>query len=221
MTAAETAVDTREMVAVHSAFRREFRQAPGLIASVADGDGERARTVRDHLRMCLDMLHRHHAGEDELLWPKLLDRVPADLAPIVELMERQHDGIHAALEQVRPLLERWSADARADDRARLVEAVERLEVLLVEHLDVEERQLLPIAGRSLTQAEWDELGEHGMGGIPKRRLPMTFGMIMKDADPDVIRQMLTHAPAPVRVVLPRLAPRAYARYARAVHGRRS
>jgi DUF438 domain-containing protein len=167
--------------------------------------------------MCLDMLHRHHAGEDELLWPKLLDRVPADLAPTVELMERQHEGIHAALQQVLALLEPWSVDPRAGARDRLVEEMERLQTLLVEHLDMEEKHLLPIAGRSLTPAEWNELSEDGIGGIPKRKLAMTFGMIMKDADPHVIRQILSRSPAPVRVLLPRLAPRAWARYAGKVY----
>jgi hemerythrin-like domain-containing protein len=218
MPTAGSGVDTREMVAVHSAFRREFRQAPALIGSVTDGDRKRAGVVRGHLQMLLDMVHRHHAGEDELLWPKLLGRVPAELAPTVELMERQHEGIHAGLQQVLALLERWSADARAGDRDRLVEAMERLQVLLLEHLDAEEQQLLPIAGRSLTPAEWNELSEDGLGGIPKRKLAMTFGMIMKDADPQVIRQMLSRSPAPVRVLLPRLAPRAYARYAGKVYG---
>jgi hypothetical protein len=41
---------------------------------------------------------------------------------------------------------------------------------------------------------------------------------MKEADPEVIRQMLAHAPLPVRVLLPRLAPRVYTRYVRKVYG---
>ena len=30
------------------------------------------------------------------------------------------------------------------------------------HLDEEEREILPLAARHITQAEWDELGEHGI-----------------------------------------------------------
>jgi hemerythrin-like domain-containing protein len=218
MPAAETTVDTREMVAVHSAFRREFRQAPDLIRSVGDGDRARAAVVGEHVQLMLDMLHHHHSGEDELLWPKLQTRVAAELAPIVELMERQHEGIHAVLEEALPLLARWRADAAAADRDGLADALTRLNVLLVEHLAAEEEQLLPIAARSVTQDEWNELGQKGMAGIPRSKMAMTFGMIMKDGDPEVIRQMLSHAPLPVRVLLPRLAPRAYAKYVRRVHG---
>ena len=46
-------------------------------------------------------------------------------------------------------------------------------------------------------------------------------MFMYDGDPDVIRHMLSSAPPLVRALLPRIAPRAYARYCRRVHGTRN
>ncbi|WP_448624095.1 hemerythrin domain-containing protein [Geodermatophilus sp. URMC 64] len=213
MTAAQT-IDTREMVVVHTAFRREFTEAPALIRSVAAGDRERVRRVGDHVQLMLEMLHHHHDGEDRLLWPKLLDRVEVDLRPVIELMERQHQGIHAELGRATESLARWRDTAGADEREQLAGCVERLTALLEEHLAAEEERLLPLAARCLTQQEWDQLGEEGMGGIPKKQLPTVFGMIMKDGDPEVIRTMLSHAPPPVRVLLPRVAPRLYARYAR-------
>ena len=41
---------------------------------------------------------------------------------------------------------------------------------------------------------------------------------MYDADPEVIRAMLAHAPLVPRLLMPHLAPRVYARYVRRVHG---
>ncbi len=41
---------------------------------------------------------------------------------------------------------------------------------------------------------------------------------MYRADPEVIRGMLSHAPLVPRLLMPWLAPRAYARYARRLHG---
>jgi hypothetical protein len=213
-----TGIDTREMVAVHSAFRREFAQAPALVSGVPVGDTQRAATVADHLQLVLEMLHHHHDGEDRLLWPKLHARVEAELTPIVELMERQHGGIHAELEQARALLGRWRGAAAETEREQLAASLERLSSLLGEHLVAEEAQLLPLAARCLTQQEWNELGEEGMASIPKRQMPMVFGMIIKDRDPGVIREMISHAPLVPRLLLPRIAPRAYARYARRLHG---
>ena len=43
-------------------------------------------------------------------------------------------------------------------------------------------------------------------------------MVMYRADPEVIRGMLSHAPLLPRLVMPLLAPRTYARYARRLHG---
>jgi iron-sulfur cluster repair protein YtfE (RIC family) len=215
---ATTGIDTREMIAVHTAFRREFDQAPALVRAVPAGNRARTSRVADHVQLALDMLHHHHTGEDRLLWPKLLERVPAELAPTVELMERQHEGVHAELVQATAALERWRAGEGEVDRDELAASLERLTALLIEHLAAEEERILPLAAQSLTQAEWDEIGAEGMAGIPKKHLPMVFGMIMADADPEVIRGMLAHAPLLPRLVLPRVAPAVYGRYRRRLTG---
>jgi hemerythrin-like domain-containing protein len=211
-------VDTRDMLAIHSCFRREYGLAPELVRSVRPGDVERARVVADHLRLTGDFLHHHHTGEDKLLWPRLRDRVAAEMAPTVELMERQHEGIHAATEQIDAALARWREGAAETDRDQLADALEVLHARLTEHLAAEEQNLLPLAAANLTPGEWAQLGEEGMAGLPKKELPMVFGSIMYDADPATIKGMLAHAPLVPRLMLPFLAPRAYAKYARRVYG---
>ena len=49
------AVDTRDMVVVHTAFRREFGLAPALVRGVATGDRRRAGVVAQHLDMLTAM----------------------------------------------------------------------------------------------------------------------------------------------------------------------
>jgi hemerythrin-like domain-containing protein len=218
MSTAAPGVDTREMIAVHSAFRREFGLAPALVRGVAPGDVQRAGVVADHLELIGNFLHHHHAGEDKLLWPKLLERVPAELAPTVELMERQHEGVHEVIEEMNAALVRWRAGAAETDRDQLAGALDRLHALLVEHLAAEEQHILPLASRSLTEEEWGELGKDGMAAQEKNKLPMIFGMIMKDGDPEVIKGMLANAPLVPRLLLPFIGPRAYASYARRVYG---
>jgi hemerythrin-like domain-containing protein len=218
MSSAAPGVDTREMIAVHSAFRREFGLAPALVRAVAPGNLRRAQVVADHLELLGAFLHHHHVGEDRLLWPKLLERVPADLAPTVELMERQHEAVHEVIEEMTATLVRWRTGATEADRDQLADALDRLHTLLVEHLAAEEQHILPLAAGSLTAEEWGELGEDGMASQPRNKLPMIFGMIMKDGDPEVIRGMLANAPLVPRLMLPFVGPRAYARYARRVHG---
>ena len=57
----------------HAGMRQEF----GLIARVAAGplDPERAALAEDQLAMVLEVLHHHHTGEDDTIWPTLLARV--------------------------------------------------------------------------------------------------------------------------------------------------
>jgi hemerythrin-like domain-containing protein len=215
---AAAGIDTREMVVVHTAFRRELGAAPELVRGVAAGDRARAQVVGDHVQLLLDMLHHHHVGEDELLWPKLLARVPEELTPTVLLMEGQHEAIAQELATALESLPHWRAAAGAGEREELAAALERMHPLLVEHLAAEEDRILPLAAQALSQEEWDELGRRGMAAVPRPKLPMVFGMLMAEGEPEVLRMMIGHAPLVPRLVVPRIAPRAYGRYTRQVQG---
>ena len=211
------AVDTRDMLVVHDAVRREYGLAPAQVRAVAPGDATRAAVVADHLDLLGSLLHHHHAGEDRLLWPVLQPRVPAEVAATVASMEQQHEGISEALDDVGEALPRWRSGAAEPHREALAAALERLLERVTEHLAAEERHILPLAAEHMTPAEWQRLGEEGLGSLEKRRLPLVLGMLMYRADPVVIAGMLAHAPLLPRLLMPFLAPRAYARYARRVH----
>jgi len=71
----------------HSIFRGEFRRAPAMVRNVPDGDTHRAGVVAGHLQFLLEGLTDHHTAEDELLWPLLQQRVPAEVDPIIGTME--------------------------------------------------------------------------------------------------------------------------------------
>jgi hemerythrin-like domain-containing protein len=218
MTASPATVDTRDMVVVHDSIRRQFAQVPPLVRAVAAGDTSRAGVVADHLDLLGALLHHHHVGEDRLLWPLLQPRVDAELVPIVERMESQHDGIAQAQAAVTGALAHWRLAAGADEREALATAWEVMFERIREHLAAEEAHILPLAAAHVTPAEWQQLGEAGIGGLPRRQLPLVFGMVMYRADPEVIRGMLSHAPVLPRLLMPLLGPRTYARYARRLHG---
>ncbi|MCP3422341.1 hemerythrin domain-containing protein [Nocardioides pinisoli] len=210
--------DTRVMNTLHTFFRREHRLAGGLLRGVADGDTARAKVVGAHLDFLLRALHHHHTIEDRVLWPLLLERVPDELAPIVHLMESQHQRVDGLIGEIGALLPGWVRDADAVTANRLADLFDTLYVHLAEHLDAEEERLLPIAARCMTQAEWDHMGEVARREAPREEGMLALGMFQHDGDPEVFAQMLGDAPAPVRWLLPRLARRAFRRHALAVHG---
>lgn len=202
-------VDTRDMIVVHTALLRELRLAPALVDCAADRDPR----VAEHLAFVLDMLTHHHEGEDRLLWPKLTARVPEEQFGLVATMENQHAMVEECATEVRTALDGWRGTGQ-----ELSAALRRLHGVVAEHLRTEEEQALPLAALHLTRAEWREIGESGAASTPKSRLPLVLGMFMYEGDPEVLASMLATAPAPVRVLVPLVAPRVYARYCRRLHG---
>ena len=221
MTTAPTAtdlIDTRDMVCVHVFLRREFRLAAGVLREVRAGDRRRSRVVADHLEFITRFLHHHHTAEDELLWPRLLERVPDELAPIVHLMETQHEAVDSLLQQINDLLPRLAriGGHRGPRPAR--RPIRRAVSRLAEHLDAEEQRLLPLAARSVTLEEWHELGKAGVAVLPRSEMPLVLGMFQYQGDPLVVAQIAREAPPLIRSIVPLLARRAFRKHALSIHG---
>ncbi len=210
--------DTRDMLVVHGAFRREFRLAPGLVRRTHAGDVDRAKLVADHIALITTFLHLHHNGEDRHLWPMVLRNVDEAAAPVVLLMEAHHEAMSAQMDAIEELRGRFEATAGEAEREELAGACDRLVTLLNEHLDAEEARILPLAAQHISAQEWATLGEEGMGDIPKKQLPLAFGMMTHEGDPEVVAEMIAKAPLLVRLIVPPLARRAFKRYALRVHG---
>jgi hemerythrin-like domain-containing protein len=210
--------DVRMMVVVHTGFRRELRLAVPAVRSSAAGDLQRAATVADHVTLFTNAVHHHHTIEDELLWGRLTERVPADTQALVALMEQQHEAVAELLAGCPGLVARFREGARVEDRDALAEHLERLLAALCEHLDAEEAHVLPLMARYITPEEWVGFTEAGMSSIPKRLMLVGFGMLACEGDPEVIAIEVAKLPRPLRFVIPTLSSRAYRRYARKVHG---
>jgi iron-sulfur cluster repair protein YtfE (RIC family) len=197
--ATATKPDVQEMVVVHRMFRREYRLAPVLVRGVAAGDRPRAAVVAAHLRELTVMLHHHHQGEDDLVWPRLHARTPVS-AELVHRMERQHVEVGGLLGQLDELLPSWAAEPGLAQRESLAEVLDALAPALETHLDEEEREILPLIEQHLTAAEWDELGERAVAAIPKTRLLVLLGYVLEEASPSERQTMLGVLPPPVRLV---------------------
>lgn len=190
-----TALDTHDMVLVHRVFRRELTLLPRLVRA-AEGDPGTAERVGAHAQELLGFLHHHHSGEDDLVWPRLRARVALQ-QELVDRMEAQHEGVAARAAQVLSGLASWHGEP--DRTAVLADALDGLRAALVEHLDEEERSVLPLVASCFTQAEWDELGERGFAAVAKDRRLVTLGQILEDADDDERKAFLSHLPLPARL----------------------
>lgn len=210
--------DTGDMQIPHSIFRGEFRRAPGMVRNVPDGDAHRAGVVAGHLQFMLEGLTDHHTAEDELLWPRLQERVHGEVEHIIGVMESQHAQIHEMSETLASQVESWAADASSTRRDAVAGTCDSAISLLEEHLGAEEREILPLAARAISQSEWDEIGERAMGALPQDKRMLVLGTIRYWAPPEQSAAVASDIPRPVRPFVTALADRAFRKEAIAVHG---
>lgn len=204
--------DSRDMYVIHSAFRREFPAAPALVRAARDRAA--VNRVADHIMLITGILDLHHTGEDEMVWPKLLERGADEIAPLVETMEKQHAVLHHGLIDVEARTATWRQTGRSEDGEALARAIEAVVPPMLEHLATEEEHLLALIDKHLTDEEWAEVGSGGMGKAKKSQLPVIFGMVLRDGRPEHVATLKAVIPAPAWFIMSRLGPRAYDRYTR-------
>ena len=203
--------DVNEMRVIHRVFRRELTALPGLVRRAPAGDTARAQIVGQHAEFVLAGLQLHHEGEDENLWPLLLERA-APSTELIQTMQAQHERVHEAVDTATGLLESWRRTPTSELGEELATAVEQLNGALFEHLDAEEAEILPLAEEHVSVAEWARLGEHGRDSTPRSQLPIMFGAILEEANPSEKAHMMLLLPPPIRLLMKTLGARRYRRY---------
>jgi hypothetical protein len=90
---------------------------------------------------------------------------------------------------------------------------------LLEHLELEEREILPLASRHVTAAEWEQLAKHGNDEMRRDQLPLMFGALLEETSDEERTMMLDKQPLPIRLLLKWVLLRQYSRYiTRVRHG---
>jgi len=196
---AETAADRpiiQQMVVIHRVFRREFGLLPGLIRRVAPGDVGRASVVAEHADSMLEFVHVHHSGEDQFLWPLLLERVAVE-SNLIHRMEAQHEDVARLVDRARSLLPAWASDPTPERSAELAATFDDMAGALAEHLGDEEAEILPLAETHMTVAEWNRLGEHARASLPPTAGMSSLAAILEEADDDERAMFTKDLPPPV------------------------
>ncbi|MBL7497811.1 hemerythrin domain-containing protein [Frankia sp. CNm7] len=199
-------IDTSDMFVVHAMFRHQLGLLPDLVRGVRPGDGRRAGAVVGHLELLLTLLHEHHTGEDRVLWPRLTEREPS-AATMVAAARGQHEEVARLTDEVRRVAAAWRPDTGVAARDRLAGLLEDLDVTVEEHLDDEEREVVPLAALLLTAGEWSELGRGGSARLSPRQMLLSLGMIERAAGPEGLARLTAQLPAPARPLVTRLARR--------------
>jgi hemerythrin-like domain-containing protein len=205
-------IDVRDMAIVHRTFRSAYEESARLVRALPTPSPGRVTFLADHIDFALEMLHHHHASEDLLLYPLLLERVPAQAA-VTEEVALEHQLVQTALESAVAACATWRQQPSVETGEALAASLDHLNEVLQPHLDDEEREVVPLAAVTLTQTEWDAVGEHSVSHIPSAKRATTFGMMLEPLDEDDRNFMKRSLPAPVRVLYPLMIQRPWTKYA--------
>ena len=139
----------------------------------------------------------HHPKESALLFPKLRERSAA-LAAVLDRLDADHAQSHAAVRALEhDLLGLEMMSEAADSEARLLRFEAAMHAYIasyLEHIRTEELQVLPLAERVLTQADWAELDAAFM----QNRDPLTHREPDDEFRP-LFKKILMTLPAPIGV----------------------
>jgi hemerythrin-like domain-containing protein len=205
-------IDVRDMAIVHRLFRQAYDEAARLVRAAPTPSAGRVTFLADHIDLVLGGLHSHHQDEDELLYPKLIERAP-EQAPMTEQVEHEHQVIATALDAASAACTAWRQRPSAETGEALAAALEHLNTVVQPHLDDEEQKVVPLAAVTLTQQEWDAMGKRGMNSIPRNKRAIAAGMMLEPLDAADRAYMMKHVPAPLRMLFPLLIERPWKKYA--------
>jgi hypothetical protein len=142
--------------AFHNALRRDIGRAVDALTDATPTPAQRA-ALADHVGLVLDLLDRHHTGEDTGLWPMVRRRAP-DLGAQLDAMEAEHASVAGAIVSARAAARQYAAATDPPAAGRhLRQTLVALSDLLLPHLDHEETEVMPRVMRALTQRDWSAL----------------------------------------------------------------
>jgi len=127
---------------------------------VERGPGDEAESFFDVLRAMLFYIDEfperlHHPKESDLLFPRVARLAPEIMETIVRL-EKDHAAGESAVRELQHLLLAW--ELLGDSRRAAFDAAAREYVkFYLDHMQLEETQILPQAEKSLSAQDWTEL----------------------------------------------------------------
>jgi hemerythrin-like domain-containing protein len=159
--AAGTEAPLEMLSACHGRVERQCATLRRMVPHVAaHGADAQARSAAAAVMRYFDTSAAHHREDEEVdLFPALLESMAgSDAVCIREITERlvdDHRRLEVAWRRVRAALERIAAGESAPLPG---EDVEALVTLYERHIEVEERELLPMAARLLGEGELARIG---------------------------------------------------------------
>lgn len=183
--------------AVHRGLRAGAHQLAAAAGALATADDRRRKAYARYWKGYAGEVLAHHTTEDDHFFPTLVDRVPV----AAELIGRT-DADHRHLDELIDDITEAVASVRAGHQApELVALTDELAEHMQEHLDFEDREVLPLFVRHFTGPEYHELDERAVKSLgvgPQAAFTVPF--VLAAMTPEEVRRTLATAPLPLKLV---------------------
>lgn len=181
---------------VHDAFRRDADHLARAVEQAALADPARRRAVLTGWEVFARQLRRHHANQDELLWPALRGYLLArpDETDVIDAMEAEH-------QRIEPLIGAVDTAVHSGDLAWLGEAAARLREELLGHLRHEEDDALPLLLTVFSEPDWRAYSAAVRRAAGRKGVAEFFPYILAEADPERAERVIAQLSASARWAL--------------------
>ena len=186
-----TPMPLRALYQEHESIAAVLHALSYLVREVEHGKTVDTRVFRQILYY-LDVFpeRHHHPKEDQLLFKAVRARTH-EADEVIARLERQHERGADAIRELEQSLLRWEAGGAAE-RDAFVQAANGFVERYREHMRIEEDELMPLARRTLGDADWAEVES----AFEASRDPLHG--VDADADPqELFRRILYLAPPPI------------------------
>ncbi|HNJ45638.1 MAG TPA: hemerythrin domain-containing protein, partial [Ottowia sp.] len=133
----------------------------------------------------------HHPKETELLFPRVAAAAP-EVGMAVARLDHDHEYTEKAVRDIQHLLLGWELLGESR-RQRFIDAFHRYVNLYLEHMRLEEQEVLPAAEKHLTEADWRELDAE----FEKNCDPLTGKYKPDPVYEKLFTRIVRDAPAPI------------------------
>jgi hemerythrin-like domain-containing protein len=130
----------------------------------------------------------HHPKESRWLFPRLARTAP-ELGPLIERLEREHQRGELAVRELQHLLLAWELMGESR-RTRFMQEAQRYVDFYLEHMHLEEAEILPAAQRLLDAADWAEIDQ----AFRAQRDPLASAAARAPGSERLFARILMHSP---------------------------
>jgi hemerythrin-like domain-containing protein len=184
----------------HRAMRRHSRALPQVLGAVRPGDVAAARQLAAFWSEMRVQIVHHHAVEDTIFFPGLLDAAP-ELAGVVEGLGDDHRALDAAMDSLSARLEVLGRTHVASGaRLAAMEAATLVADLLDDHLDREDGATVPPFLAKVTASDYTSLTEQAIAHADSKALPFGAAWVLAHATPAEAEQLYAVVPSIVKLM---------------------